>query len=252
VLVLALVFLVVVGLIVSALMSFASNDLLNVSHFKSQRTLQYSVGGAVEVAIQTVRYDYTPPSPTAVPCPGTNPSVSIDSSGPSISVWCSTLWAPFSSSTRDVTFFACQSSASPSAESTCLANPALQAAVTFNDLPPPPILTTADHCTIYCGSAMSVNSWAFDPVTIQQAAPTSGAVTAAASSGFTSHLNSVGGNGAITYAASYGGARPPIAVSPNGTITTSGALSTGTYTAEGTASDPNGHVGIFGFTLTVT
>jgi hypothetical protein len=59
VLVLALIFLLVAGVIIGSLVSWSSNDLLNTGNLQGGRSLVYSAGGATDVAIQSARY--TPP-----------------------------------------------------------------------------------------------------------------------------------------------------------------------------------------------
>ena len=56
VLVLALIFLLVAGVIIGSLVSWSSNDLLNTSNLQGARSLAYSAGGATDVAIQSARY----------------------------------------------------------------------------------------------------------------------------------------------------------------------------------------------------
>ena len=55
-LILALIFLIVAALTLTALVSFAGTGLLDTAGFTSQRGLQYGADGAVEIAIQHVRY----------------------------------------------------------------------------------------------------------------------------------------------------------------------------------------------------
>lgn len=55
-LILALIFLVVAALALTALVTFAGGSLLNTSHLKSERGLQYAASSATDVAIQAVRY----------------------------------------------------------------------------------------------------------------------------------------------------------------------------------------------------
>ena len=54
-LILALIFLIVAALTLTALVSFAGTGLLNAAGFSSQRGLQYGAEGAVEIAVQHVR-----------------------------------------------------------------------------------------------------------------------------------------------------------------------------------------------------
>ena len=55
-LILALIFLIVAALTLTALVSFAGTGLLDTAGFTSERGLQYGADGAVEIAIQHVRY----------------------------------------------------------------------------------------------------------------------------------------------------------------------------------------------------
>jgi hypothetical protein len=157
VLILALVFLVAVSLVVTALVTWAGNDLKNVAHFKAGRTYEYSADGATEVAIQSARYSYTAPTadPTNPPaCPDTGPTVTID--GVAIDVWCSTVWVPSSFKTRTVTFSACLASVTASA---CAASPYLQAVVTFDDYSSLRYLANSAPCTSTCGAGMTLSRW---------------------------------------------------------------------------------------------
>src|SRR5271165_5564156 len=56
VLVLALIFMVAVGLIVGGLASWTSNDLKNALNFQSARNAQYALSSASQLAIQNIRY----------------------------------------------------------------------------------------------------------------------------------------------------------------------------------------------------
>jgi hypothetical protein len=198
VLILALVFLLVVGGIVGSLAAWATNDLDNTAHFTSARSLQYAAESAVELAIQNIRY--TPlllatqadPTPTLnasppVACWGTAPSEPPAVDGQSLAVWCSTVWYPSSSFTRVVTISACPVTSTMTAAS-CAQNPYLQAVVTFDDYPPggvsAPNTTTPVPCLSpavggYCGTTMSVNSWDWSPVvpTVSSISPASGLIT---------------------------------------------------------------------------
>lgn len=155
VLVLALIFLVTVGLIVTALLQWSSNDLTNTTHFKSGRSVVYATGGATEAAIWSARYSLT--SGTNVTCPGTGSSISIG--GQAVEVWCTTVSNTNSAATRVVTLSACPASAS---QSTCIASPNVQAVVTFDDYSN--ANPNANDCLplkaqTTCGTGMTLNSW---------------------------------------------------------------------------------------------
>ena len=156
VLVLALLFLVVVGAVVGSLATWATNDLNNTAKFTSARTLQYAFNGATEVAVQNIRY--TPLLATTSPGPGScwagSSSVQIDNQN--IDVWCSTVYNPTSPSTRVVTLYACLHGGTAAA---CVANPTLEAVVTFDDYPTGTNPPNPAACVVYCGTSMTVNSW---------------------------------------------------------------------------------------------
>jgi hypothetical protein len=158
VLILALVFIVGVSLVITALAGWASNDLRNTSNFATDRSALYAVGGATELAISNARYSYSATLTTSA-CPGTNP-VTLD--GESVKVWCSTvpfpaLSPPNPSITRAVTFSACLASIS---QSSCTASPYIQAVVYFDDISS---TSNVDNCTSTsnqtCGTSMIVDSW---------------------------------------------------------------------------------------------
>ena len=67
-----------------------------------------------------------------------------------MSTWCSTAWAPTSTSTRVVTIDACVSTTSATS---CATNPQLQVVVTFDDYLPGDA-TTSNECTATCGEGI--------------------------------------------------------------------------------------------------
>ena len=164
VLILALVFIIAVGLIVGALANLTMNDLNNTSVFNSVRAQQYAANSAVQVAVQSMRY--TPlvsagQTLNAVPpsyCWGSGPQSTVTNvNGVSFSVWCSTIQDLASANTRTVTFYACD----PSLTATqCAATPKLQAVVVFDDYPPgnqnAPMTQT---CSWSCGEGMTIQQW---------------------------------------------------------------------------------------------
>jgi Tfp pilus assembly protein PilX len=155
VLVLALVFLVVVSLIGGTLVAWVGNDLRNTTHLKGDRTFQYAASGVTEIEIQGVRYIYTANVAWSNCTPGGGASFTLDSQA--LEVFCNTALAPTSAATRVVTLDTCPSSES---QSTCTANPYLQAIVTFNDYSN----ANSYHCTsatdeATCGTGMSISSW---------------------------------------------------------------------------------------------
>jgi hypothetical protein len=179
-LILALVFIVAVALVVTALADWATSDLRNNGTFSSARSLQDVASAATEVAIQSMRYTpELPPSGgslNASPpsnCWGSTGSVSelplSDFPGQSIggateiAVWCTTLWAPSSINSRVVTISACPLTGSTTA-TTCASNPTLQAVVTFDDYPTGVSAPSGGQCDVYCGTSMILDNWASSPV----------------------------------------------------------------------------------------
>jgi hypothetical protein len=168
VLILALVFLVTVGGVVGSLSTWAMNDLSNTTHFTSARTLQYAVNGAVETAVQNIRY--TPQLSTTqnasapgAPCWGTSSSSQVTINGTNVAVWCSTVWNQASGlSTRVVTFLACPVPAGQSAvalAASCATSPTLTAVVAYGDYPTGNNAPNSAECVLYCGTSMTVDSW---------------------------------------------------------------------------------------------
>jgi hypothetical protein len=173
VLILALVFLVIVGALVGSLTGWAGNDLNNTAKFTANRTLQYAASSAVETGIANIRYTplfatqlpavLTPPTTTSASpsfCWGSSATApsALQIDNINMSVWCSTAYTPTSSATRVVTLSACPLTGTTTGTS-CAASPTLQAVVTFDDYPSgsnPPI---PDECVAYCGSSMTVNGW---------------------------------------------------------------------------------------------
>jgi hypothetical protein len=169
VLVLALLFLVVVGGVVGSLATWAQNDLNNTAKFTAARSVQYAADSATEVAIQDIRYtpllsaNQTLNASPPTYCwnnPGTPELPAVD--GVSMDVWCSTAWSPSSANTRVVTFSTCQNNV---AAATCAAKPLLQVVATFDDYPANVISApTSAQCVVYCGTGMTINSWVWSPV----------------------------------------------------------------------------------------
>jgi hypothetical protein len=186
VLVLALLFLVVIGLIVGGLASWTANSLTNSLHFQTDRSAQYALSSTSQVAIQNIRYtpllgsnqtlNASPPSycwgPT--PAPGTGTVSELTVLNDQVAVWCSTVWTPTSSSTRVVTVSACLTSVVPTppsgsslasvqaAATQCAASPGLQTNVTFDDYSAanptvnPGVCISPPNGT--CGQGMTINS----------------------------------------------------------------------------------------------
>lgn len=179
-LILALVFLVVSSLIVLSLGSLATNDLNNATKFKLAQSRQSTANSAVELALEKIRYNFMPQTLNAsppAPCWNSDSTPSqVTLNGQSVDVWCSTKWNPLSNQTRQVTFYACDSTFSASA---CGSHPLLYAVVTFDDYPAPSSAISTAQCSSTCGISMNVNSWVFDdsPPTLTSISPTSGSTS---------------------------------------------------------------------------
>ena len=224
-LILALMFLVVIGLIVGGLASWTANDLSNEVVFQNARSAEFALNSATQLAIQNIRYAplITPntvlgtdetlnasppeycwgPGPTASN-PNATPGSELTTQGYTVAVWCSTAWNPALSTTRQVTISACLIPSSvtittlnwQSLSSSCAANPGLQTQVTFDDYSSN--LSTTSPCTSTCGAGMTINSssqGAVDP-TVATLAPASGPVTGGTAltitgSGFVNGLTTV-------------------------------------------------------------
>lgn len=166
VLILALVYIVAVGLVVGALSTLAMNNLNNSPKFSSSVELDSAASNMTEVAIQYVRYN---PVITTSQTPGVASPLVACWGGDSIAqlptfsnqyqiaVWCSTVWNPLLSTTREVTFYACPSSLSAAQ---CESSTLLESQVTFDDYPTSPLSAPIQTlCTVLCGQSMSITSW---------------------------------------------------------------------------------------------
>jgi hypothetical protein len=155
VIILALVFLLLTSMVVSALLGQSGNDLKNVSHFESGRSLVYANDSATDVAIQNVRYNPTD-------CTLSMPTIHIPTdANPSddqvVQIWCTSVSTPSSSVTRQVTFLACTESQISAGCSQ--ATPFLQAVIDFDDYSNLQLIANPGPCTATCGSSMTVVSW---------------------------------------------------------------------------------------------
>ncbi len=82
-----------------------------------------------------------------------------------------------------------------------------------------------------------------------QSSPTSASASVPTSATFTDQLNVSGASGPVTFSQTSG--TPSLLVSPTGVVSTSGALASGTYVAQGTASDQAGDAGPYSFQFVV-
>lgn len=163
-LILALVFLIVIGLLVISLASLTAADLRNTVSFAFAQNETAAADATATIAIQTARSSFDATSlnaPTPVSC---SPSGVSSAYNTLFSAYCSTRWQPFSTVTRLLTVSVCPSGI---AALDCATSPFLQVRVSFDDypgsnsnascLPGYPLATTLSTC----GSQMKLDSWAF-------------------------------------------------------------------------------------------
>jgi Bacterial Ig-like domain (group 3) len=171
ILVLALVYIVAIGLIVGALTSWVMGNLNSTRGFATATAMHYAATSTTDTAIQSIRYHPMPSSPTLDPnTPTTLPvsncwanvltsNLTID--GYNMTVWCQTVEYLKSSQTRVVSFYTCPTT--PTLDSTtCMASPYLKAIVTFNDYPEGGLVTYQKQCNllnVLCGSGVSIDTW---------------------------------------------------------------------------------------------
>jgi hypothetical protein len=151
VLILALLFVVIVGATVIALLSLGGNGLLDTVKLQQLRSTEYAADDATTAAVQTVRY-----SDNAYTAPGSCLPVgvtSMDISGVTMFVDCAGAPPALSAQTRVVNFYACeQASCSPS-------NFMLQAEVTFDDYSATSSYACSAVSTTTCGTGMTIDKW---------------------------------------------------------------------------------------------
>lgn len=152
ILVLALVFMIVIALVLLAVVNLTGSDVSNTSALIDQQSLEYRSSGAMDVAIQTVRYSNT--TFTGGSCFSSATGIPIGSNSPVVYVDCSTVpHAQLSANTgvsREINFYACETS-STSCSST---NYTIWATVDFVDGP-----TCATGSIGACGTSESIKSW---------------------------------------------------------------------------------------------
>ena len=157
-LVLALIFLMLASVTVFSIATWAGNSLVDAVHFKTQASLDYALGAAVQTETQNLRYSFQPTSATPFACtPGSGSSVSLN--GQAVSVFCSVVEKPLSAATRVVTLDACVYATTLTA-TTCVATPGLQAVVTFDDYSSSGVFgCLSASAEVSCGTAMAITSW---------------------------------------------------------------------------------------------
>jgi len=170
-LILALVFLVVIGTITAGIASWTANDLGNTLVFQQARNEQSALSSATNVAIQSIRYNPLIGTSTSNPetlnanpptyCWGSVSPSQVTTQGQAVDVWCSTVWNPTSAATRVVTISACLASLDQGSGATCAQNPGLQTIVTFDDYSASSPNITTSPCSPppgTCGVGMTISS----------------------------------------------------------------------------------------------
>ena len=163
-LVLALVFLVVVSFIALGLANSLGGGLINAVNFRAARSMQSAANSAAELALESLRYNFTPSTLNASPpqpCWGTSSSSPLTIDAQTVDAWCSTRWNPVSTGTRVVTIDVCPSSFDSTA---CSVSPLLLAVVTFDDYPASGGPVSTAQCTTTCGTDVAINSWVYGAV----------------------------------------------------------------------------------------
>jgi len=171
VLILALVFLVAVSVIIGGLTDWTTNDLRNSANFAETQNVTSSATNAVNLAIQNIRYTPLLSSASTDQTLNTSPPSYCWGSSASqqfnMNVYCSSVWNPKSANTRTVTISACPTSRATSwavGQTSCAAQPLLQAVVTFDDYPAGVSAPNPSQCAVYCGTGLTINSWNWSPV----------------------------------------------------------------------------------------
>jgi hypothetical protein len=186
VLILALIFLLVVSLVITAILTWAGTSLTATGNFQTERNTEYGATAAVNLAVQTTRVTFDTGSPTPF-LNNPTPELCATYGTPSFHVYCTMVWQPYSSNTRVFTYSACLSGtgadASPSA---CAATPLLQARFAFYDYPSAgaSISSTPQQCQpVSAGGACGQNviqiSWQWNPIVpaVTSISPAAGPIT---------------------------------------------------------------------------
>jgi hypothetical protein len=212
VLVLALIFLVAVSLIVTALLTLVGTSLSATSSFNNQRNLEYAMTSTVNLAIQQTRTTFnsslleaSPPVPCWGPTTGTS---DLTINGYTINVWCSMTWSPFSGSTRVITYSACpqyvQGKTNPSDATNfgwkCGKSPLLQAIESYDDYATnSPVTAQPVNCNAInsCGQTQTQISWLWNPVVPEVASVTSTSGSAATGASNATTQFTINGSGFV-------------------------------------------------------
>lgn len=173
-LLLALVFIFAIGMVISAVATFATGAFVSGGALTQQRTLEANGESAATLAIDYIRYHNvdTSTSRNCMDPGGTQmyPPITPALAG-TMTVFClddsQHPKNPFSAQSRWVRFTVCTVDAGSGGPPATCGNVVLSAEVTFDDLPPNVSASTANTCQLppapstgeTCGIAMTVDSW---------------------------------------------------------------------------------------------
>jgi hypothetical protein len=174
VLLLALVFIVVIAVVLSSLLTLTGNDLLNSSNLRTQRSVEYAADGAADAAVQAVRYSETaymgtpqaclpntppagsPPSITIGEAPNPEVLITVDCGNGARNRRSCLSRTVLPCVTRSVIVYACQGTGTCTSTSPHLQ---LQATVAFDDYSATNVLLCSRTSTATCGTGMAIESW---------------------------------------------------------------------------------------------
>jgi hypothetical protein len=172
-LIMALIFLLALGLVISAVATLATGSFTTSINLGQERAVEANAESAATMAIDYVRFKYSGAwdnlgnsvSPPVVPSGGTTPlnCMPADAAYEGIVTYCAMgTPAPTSGASRVVEFFACPSNVGAGTTSNPCSGEFLFTVVTFDDLPPNSA-GTSNLCdsthAITCGLGMTVDTW---------------------------------------------------------------------------------------------
>jgi hypothetical protein len=211
VLILAIIFLMVVSLVITAILTWAGTSLTATGSFQTERDTEYGATAAVNLAVQTTRTTFDAGSPAPFlnnPTPELCATYATPGGGStSVHVYCTMVWQPYSSNTRVFTYSACLSGSSADASGTsCAAAPLLQARFAFYDYPSAAasISSTPQECQPVssggaCGQNVAQLSWQWNPIipAVTALSPSTGPVTGGST--VTIHGTGFTGGGTVNF-----------------------------------------------------
>jgi hypothetical protein len=159
VLVMALVFVVAVGLVVLAIANLASASLLNTSNLRAQRATEANAENAAMISAQLVRTSFSLPVGTVTTCPGSG-AVSSE-----VVKCLLTSWSSGATATRAVQIFVCSASEAANCNSPTSQPVVLFAVISYGDVPAnnPGLYDCSTSGQSTCGITMTINQWDVRP-----------------------------------------------------------------------------------------